>query len=77
MKHLFKHNKGMTYLGDCSAFVYLSPILIFEDIKMAMINPKRPMALPKISMIKILTNREGLAASARAAPDPKNKSVNQ
>ena len=44
---------------------------------MAMINPKRPMALPKISMIKILTNREGLAASARAAPDPKNKSVNQ
>ena len=35
-----------------------------------MINPKRPMALPKISIIKILTKSDGLAASARAAPDP-------
>ena len=37
---------------------------------MAMISPKRPMALPKISMIKILTKSELLAASARAAPEP-------
>lgn len=35
-------------------------------------SPNRPMALPKISMIKIFTNRAELAASARAAPDPKN-----
>ena len=41
-------------------------------IRIPMISPKRPMALPKISMIKILTKSEGLAASARAAPDPRN-----
>ena len=35
-----------------------------------MINPKRPIALPKISMMRILTKRELLAASASAAPDP-------
>lgn len=36
----------------------------------AMIKPKRPMALLKISTIKIFTKRLALAASARAAPDP-------
>lgn len=37
---------------------------------MPTMRPKRPMALPKISMIKIFTKSEGLAASARAAPEP-------
>ena len=37
---------------------------------MATMTPKRPMAEPKISMIRILTNRELFAASARAAPEP-------
>lgn len=32
--------------------------------------PKRPIALPKISMIRIFTNKEGFAASEIAAPDP-------
>lgn len=36
----------------------------------AIISPKRPMALPKISTIKIRTKSEGSAASASAAPDP-------
>ncbi len=36
----------------------------------AMIRPKRPMALAKISTMRILTKRDGSAASARAAPDP-------
>ena len=36
----------------------------------AMIKPKRPIALPKISTIRILTKSAGLAASERAAPDP-------
>ena len=36
----------------------------------AMIKPKRPMALPKISTMRILTKSAGLAASERAAPDP-------
>jgi hypothetical protein len=35
-----------------------------------MMMPKRPMALPKISMMRILTKREESAASARAAPEP-------
>lgn len=35
-----------------------------------MMRPNKPMALPKISMIRILTKRELLAASAKAAPDP-------
>jgi len=35
-----------------------------------MIIPNRPIALAKISMINIFTNNAGLAASARAAPDP-------
>jgi hypothetical protein len=35
-----------------------------------MIMPKRPMALAKISMIKILTKSAGFAASASAAPEP-------
>ena len=32
--------------------------------------PKRPMALPKISIIKSLTKRAEFCASERAAPDP-------
>ena len=35
-----------------------------------MIIPKRPIALAKISIIKILTNNAGFAASASAAPEP-------
>lgn len=49
---------------------YLSPIFTFEVMYMPTIKPKRPMALPKISTIKILTNKEELAASANAAPEP-------
>ena len=36
----------------------------------AIMSPNSPMALPKISTIRILTNRAGLAASESAAPDP-------
>ena len=36
----------------------------------AIMSPNRPMALPKISTMRILTNKTGLAASERAAPDP-------
>ena len=36
----------------------------------AMMRPKRPMALAKISTMRILTKREALAASERAAPEP-------
>ena len=32
--------------------------------------PKRPMILPKTSTMRILTNRSGSAASARAAVEP-------
>lgn len=32
--------------------------------------PNRPRALPKISIIRILTNVEGVCASAKAQPDP-------
>lgn len=35
-----------------------------------MIMPNSPMALAKISIIKILTNNAGFAASAKAAPEP-------
>ena len=35
-----------------------------------MIMPKSPIALAKISMIKILTKSAGLAASAKAAQEP-------
>ena len=35
-----------------------------------MIRPNRPMALPKISTMRILTKSAGLAASDRAAPEP-------
>ena len=35
-----------------------------------MMSPKRPMALPKISTMRILTKRAGFAASERAAPEP-------
>jgi hypothetical protein len=34
------------------------------------IKPNRPIALPKISTIRIFTNNAELAASARAAPEP-------
>ena len=37
---------------------------------MPIITPNSPKALPKISIIKILTKVEGVCASARAAPDP-------
>lgn len=37
---------------------------------MPTISPKSPIAEPKISIIKILTNNIGLAASLRAAPEP-------
>lgn len=33
-------------------------------------SPNNPIALPKISTIKIFTNNAGFAASAKAAPDP-------
>ena len=39
----------------------------------AIMSPNRPMALPKISTMRILTNKTGLAASDRAAPDPTQK----
>lgn len=38
--------------------------------KMEMMTPKRPMALPKISTMRILTKSEEFWASASAAPDP-------
>ena len=38
--------------------------------KIAMMRPKRPMAEPKISMMRILTKSVESAASANAAPDP-------
>ena len=34
------------------------------------ITPNRPRALPKISIIRILTNVDGVWASARAQPEP-------
>lgn len=37
---------------------------------MPTIKPNRPIAEPKISTMRILTNSAELAASARAAPDP-------
>lgn len=37
---------------------------------MPTISPKRPIADPKISTIRTLTNNAELAASASAAPDP-------
>ena len=40
-----------------------------------MITPNSPMALAKISIIRILTNRRVSCASASAAPAPKNKAV--
>ena len=33
-------------------------------------SPNRPMALPKISTMRILTKSAGLAASESAAPEP-------
>ena len=48
----------------------LKYILYSLTIKIPTMSPKRPTALPKISTIKILTKRAGLAASARAAPEP-------
>lgn len=35
-----------------------------------MMTPKRPIALPKISTIRILTKSAEFCASARAAPEP-------
>jgi hypothetical protein len=40
------------------------------------ITPNKPRALPKISMMRILTNVEGVCASARAAPDPVTPTAN-
>ena len=37
---------------------------------MPTITPKSPRALPKISTIRILTNVDGVCASARAQPAP-------
>lgn len=37
---------------------------------MPMITPNNPKALPKISMMRILTKVDGVCASARAAPEP-------
>lgn len=37
---------------------------------MPTIKPKSPMAEPKISMMRILTNNDEFAASANAAPEP-------
>ena len=39
----------------------------------AVISPQSPMALQKISTIKIFTNKDLFAASANAAPDPENQ----
>ena len=36
----------------------------------ATITPNKPMAEPKISMMRIFTNSELFAASAKAAPEP-------
>ena len=41
----------------------------------AMMSPKSPMALPKISTMRILTKRVASAASARAAPEPTCRGV--
>jgi hypothetical protein len=56
--------------SDYSIAQALSPILALEVRRTAMMRPKRPMALPKISTMSILTKSAGLAASERAAPEP-------
>lgn len=38
--------------------------------RIATMTPKRPMALPKISTMRIFTKRLGFCASAKAAPLP-------
>lgn len=48
----------------------LFPILTFAVIYIPTIKPNKPIADPKISTIKILTNNDELAASEIAAPDP-------
>lgn len=47
-------------LGNCALLAWIIPT----------ITPKSPRALPKISMIRILTNVEGVYASAKAQPAP-------
>ena len=48
----------------------LLPILTFVERIIPTINPNKPMAEAKISMMRILTKRVGFAASVKAAPDP-------
>ena len=52
-------------INECGTMTQTRP-----TSRTAMIKPKRPMALPKISTMRILTKSAGLAASERAAPDP-------
>ena len=40
------------------------------DWMIPIMTPNKPKALPKISMIRILTKVDGVWASAKAAPDP-------
>lgn len=46
--------------------IYKSQLTIYTPT----ISPNKPIALPKISTINILTNNDEFAASAKAAPDP-------
>uniref|UniRef100_A0A1B0A8P1 Uncharacterized protein n=1 Tax=Glossina pallidipes TaxID=7398 RepID=A0A1B0A8P1_GLOPL len=43
---------------------------VIHSFRMPTIKPKRPIAEPKISTIKIFTNKTEFAASAKAAPEP-------
>ena len=49
---------------------WVSPIFTFVERIIPTINPNKPMAEAKISMMRILTKTVGFAASVKAAPDP-------
>jgi hypothetical protein len=68
----FMRHFAQLIFTECDGFfqLVLSPISACEVRRTAMMMPNSPMALPKISMMRILTKREELAASATAAPDP-------
>ena len=48
------------YDGNCALLAWIIPT----------ITPNKPRALPKISMIRILTKVDGVCASAKAQPAP-------
>ena len=50
--------------------IYFAPRSAPATCKIDVIRPNSPIALAKISIIRILTNRVGFWASARAAPEP-------